>query len=79
MPKEGERMKSSIMITPNENYPEYPRLMKGKEDDDVVLFSSYENGTVIHSGTMEYPVGFHQTDWDMDSFITFIGSVILES
>ena len=57
---------------------EYPKLMISKDLLLVVLMSAEKQGVVIDC-TGVYEVGHFSTDWHMDSFEDFEGSITLSN
>lgn len=57
---------------------DYPKLMKHREADYVVLFIVEDGGTVVYTDGEHHSIGDYSEDWLMEEFIDFNGSVILE-
>jgi len=55
---------------------EYPKIMKSKEGDLIVLFSHYGGGTVLKDKPCN-KVGEHSNGWAMECFEEFNGVVTL--
>lgn len=60
----------------------YPRLMKAKTWDFLVMFHANRKGIVVAEGKSTHAyhtMGTYQTCWDMDAFEDFKGSVLLSN
>ena len=56
----------------------YPCLREGTNTGVVILFTSYNEGTVIYQGTKKFPIGYHDTNWIRGKSKPFIGKITLE-
>lgn len=71
-------MQSKIVEKEVEKNVEYPCLMKSTEEDIVVLFTEKDKGTLLCK-TAIYNAGEYSTDWDMEQFHPFNGSITLSN
>lgn len=63
-------------ITPKDKYP----CLKVSVTGRVVLFSSYECGTLVHDPAgICYQLGDHSEVWHEDEFTTYHGTITLEN
>jgi hypothetical protein len=72
----SSRIKSTVNAKQVAEFPAYPKVMRAKYVDLVVLFHAIGAGVVI--GGSKKPVGEYRTDWNDDTFDTFHGSVTIE-
>jgi hypothetical protein len=67
-------------VEPQEKF--FPKLMKGKKDNDVVLFYSEKTGIVIHKDSAAsafYSFGSYRTDWVMSAFVDYNEPITLQN
>ena len=69
----------SILKDTNKPLVKYPCLRKFDEGNLVVLFSSCNEGVVIHSDSAINPVGTYRESWDYNQFSDYQGQVTLEN
>jgi hypothetical protein len=75
------KVTSQVEIKKQDSNTEYPKLMIGDKTGIIVLFSWHSRGTVINTGngTTCLEIGEHYTEWKMETFKDFHGSVILNN
>lgn len=69
-----------IIATPNATSTErpYPKLMIGKKEGTIVLFTTPTKGTVIQTGNRwHYPLGYHDTKWAPEEFEDYCGIITI--
>lgn len=59
--------------------PKYPYLGIRKDQNLIVFFSAYCEGTVINKGTSSHDDGYHCDKWVMGFFVPFEGSITLSN
>ncbi len=57
----------------------FPKLMVSKMSNAVVFFYDDFKGIVVSDARNEYGIGHHSTDWIMDNFKDFNGSITLSN
>lgn len=66
-----------------EPFPEFPLLMKDKEEDYIILVNerstSSLKGVVIHSNYPNYPVGHYSSYWAESCFEKFEHAIIIKN
>jgi hypothetical protein len=72
---------SQVEIKKQEHNSEFPKLMIGDKTGIIVLFNWHSRGTVINTGdgTTCVEIGEHYTEWKMETFKDYEGSVILNN
>jgi hypothetical protein len=72
---------SQVDIRKQEHHSEFPKLMIGNETGIIVLFNCYSRGTIINigNGTTGLELGDYFTEWKMETFKDYDGSVILNN
>ena len=61
-------MKSELKLKEVEKEKEFPKMMKWKDSELIVLFTKYGEGVVVNVSGMDY-IGDYADDWVMESFI----------
>ena len=65
---------------PEKDGPKYPRMMKHKEKEVIVLFHGEKEGIVIHSrGSKQYPIGYTSNNWNLGYFKEWKGEVVIST
>jgi len=59
--------------------PQFPCLMLGRNSEQIVLFKAPKCGTVVSSGCYTANEGRYSTDWLMEVFEPFNGTLTLEN
>ena len=71
---------SQVDIRKQEHHSEFPKLMIGELTGLIVLMSQNKCGTVIHKGESTLlEIGEFHTEWKMETFKDYDGSVILNN
>ncbi|MFO0454313.1 MAG: hypothetical protein ACK52I_37645 [Pseudomonadota bacterium] len=72
---------SQVDIRKQEHNSEFPKLMIGNETGIIVLFNWPSRGTIINigNGTTGLELGDYFTEWKMETFKDFHGTVILNN
>ena len=73
-------MKTTVNANPCKKEPTFPCLMQSKITDNIVLFTSATEGTLISVGqNTNHALGQHKGDWWENNFKPFSGSICLEN
>lgn len=72
------------MITVNTNpkknkFIPYPKLMKCKHSDLIVLFTGINTGTAINDPIEQYDLGFFSSNWSSSDFEQYDGEITLKN
>ena len=59
----------------------YPKLMQGKSNNSIVLFTSEREGTVLFIGDRNQllKLGQYEKCWQFDRFVDYNGPITLEN
>lgn len=57
----------------------YPCLMKAESTKMIVLFLDEKKGTVVSRGGGLYELGDYLTNWEMEAFTPFNGTITLQN
>jgi len=76
-------IKSTVVDKKEKKYPHFPRLLISTKNDSIVLFLRSKEGTLIKAGERDIPekvsVGAFVTNWNMNFFVEYDKTVILEN
>jgi hypothetical protein len=72
---------SQVDIRKQEHNSEFPKLMIGNETEIIVLFNWPSGGTILNigNGATGLEIGDYFTEWKMETFKDFHGTVILNN
>lgn len=71
-------MKSQVISEPSSPLT-FPRLMKSRFNNLIVLFNSRNSGMVVHPASQVNKMGSFYSSWGISTFEDYRGSVILSN
>jgi hypothetical protein len=71
-------MITSKVVENKESSNDFPKLMKSKASNAILLFTNPESGVVLISDT-HWDIGYFSKGWSSDSFEDFTGELTLKN
>ena len=68
-----------IQINELETKAPFPRLMKSKDYNTIVLFHDIKKGLILYSEIKTDEVGEYHENWNMEEFENYHGEIIISN